>query len=186
MHICSAKFLSSLNICAVWSVFTEHSVGSQGSKALWKRAYSNILKISWTKNWKFSDKNSHTFHISAQNIACGYLLGQPHWGSSNEYPQSMFFSSFTIQEATASEIAHLRTSPKKHFCEIILKYCHWPRRRCRLKVFKGTILSILVEIQPDDVIWSKLRMTHNGRQTHGYHNSSTQACVLGWANKSEV
>ena len=24
-----------------------------------------------TKNWKFSDKNSDIFHISAQNIGCG-------------------------------------------------------------------------------------------------------------------
>ena len=28
-----------------------------------------------------------------------------------------------------------RGSPKEHFCEIILKSRHWPRRRCRLKVF---------------------------------------------------
>ena len=27
-----------------------------------------------TKNWKFSDKNSDIFHISAQNIDCGYSL----------------------------------------------------------------------------------------------------------------
>ena len=40
-----------------------------------------------TKNWKFSDINSDIFHISAQNIDCGYLLEPP---SSNEYPQSMF------------------------------------------------------------------------------------------------
>ena len=25
-----------------------------------------------TKKWKFSDKNSDIFHISAQNIDCGY------------------------------------------------------------------------------------------------------------------
>ena len=25
--------------------------------------------------------------------------------------------------------------PKKHFCEIILKSGHWPRRRCHLKLF---------------------------------------------------
>ena len=29
-----------------------------------------------TKNWKFSDKNSDIFHISAQNIDCGYSLEQ--------------------------------------------------------------------------------------------------------------
>ena len=46
-----------------------------------------------TKNWKFSDKkNSDIFHISAQNIDCGYLSELPHWGGSNKYPQSMFLS----------------------------------------------------------------------------------------------
>ena len=30
-----------------------------------------------TKNWKFSDKNSDIFHISAQNIDCGYSLELP-------------------------------------------------------------------------------------------------------------
>ena len=30
------------------------------------------------------------FHISPQNIDCGYLLELPHLGSSNEYAQSMF------------------------------------------------------------------------------------------------
>ena len=39
-----------------------------------KHAYSNILKISHPKNWKFSDKNSDIFHISAKNINCGYSL----------------------------------------------------------------------------------------------------------------
>ena len=32
----------------------------------------------FTKNWKFSDKNSDLFHISAQNIDCGYSLEPPH------------------------------------------------------------------------------------------------------------
>ena len=43
-------------------------------------------------NWKFSDKNSYIFHISAQNIDCGYSLEPPRRGGSNEYPQSMFLS----------------------------------------------------------------------------------------------
>ena len=34
-----------------------------------------------SKNWRFSEKNSEIFHISAQNIDC-----------SNEYPQSMFWA----------------------------------------------------------------------------------------------
>ena len=35
-------------------------------------------------------KNSGSFHISAQNIDCGYLLEPPRRGGSNEYTQSMF------------------------------------------------------------------------------------------------
>ena len=37
-------------------------------------------------------KNSGIFHISAQNIDCGYLSEPPRRGGSNEYPQSMFLS----------------------------------------------------------------------------------------------
>ena len=32
------------------------------------------------------------FLILAQNIDCGYMLEPPHWGGSNKYPQSMFWS----------------------------------------------------------------------------------------------
>ena len=46
-----------------------------------------------TPKGKFSDKkNSDIFHISAQNIDCGYSLEPPQRGGSNEYPQSMLFS----------------------------------------------------------------------------------------------
>ena len=51
-----------------------------------KHAYSNILKILQPKKGKFSDKNSDIFHISAQNIDCGYSLEPPRRGGSNEYP----------------------------------------------------------------------------------------------------
>ena len=37
-------------------------------------------------------KKSDIFHISGQNIDCGYSLEPPRWGGSNEYPQSMFLS----------------------------------------------------------------------------------------------
>ena len=37
-------------------------------------------------------KNSGSFHISAQNIDCGYSLEPPRRGGSNEYPQSMFWA----------------------------------------------------------------------------------------------
>ena len=51
---------------------------------------TNLFKYTenfTTKTWKFSDKNSAIFHISAQKIDCGYSRG-----GSNEYPQSMIFS----------------------------------------------------------------------------------------------
>ena len=42
------------------------------------------------KNENFQLKISDIFHVSAQNIDCGYSLEPPHRGGSNEYPQSMF------------------------------------------------------------------------------------------------
>ena len=56
---------------------------------------TNLFKYTekfTTKTWKFSDKNSDIFHISAQNIDCGDSLEPPRRGGSNEYPQSMFSS----------------------------------------------------------------------------------------------
>ena len=60
-----------------------------GNVSLQKHAYSNILKILPPKNENFQIKISDIFHISAQNIDCGYLLEPPRRGGSNKYPQSM-------------------------------------------------------------------------------------------------
>ena len=60
--------------------------------SLRKHAYSNILKISPPKTESFQIKIQIFFHISAQNIDCGYPLELPRRGGSNEYPQSMFLS----------------------------------------------------------------------------------------------
>ena len=57
-----------------------------------KHAYPNILIISPLKTENFQIKNSDIFHISAQNIDCGYSLEPPRRGGSNEYPQSMCLS----------------------------------------------------------------------------------------------
>ena len=59
--------------------------------------YENIpIQIYWKfyhqKNENFQMKNSDIFHISAQNIDCGYSLEPPRWGGSNEYLQSMILS----------------------------------------------------------------------------------------------
>ena len=45
-----------------------------GKSASRKHAYSNILKISPSKTENFQIKNSDIFHVSAQNIDCGYSL----------------------------------------------------------------------------------------------------------------
>ena len=57
-----------------------------------KHAYSNVLKISAPKTENFQLKNSDIFHISAQNIDCGYSLETPRQCGSNDYPQSMCLS----------------------------------------------------------------------------------------------
>ena len=57
-----------------------------------KHAYLSKLKILPPKNENFQRKNSDIFHISAQNIDCGYSLEPPSRGGSKGYPQSMFLS----------------------------------------------------------------------------------------------
>ena len=51
-------------------------------------------KFPLQKNWNFSEKKKKLdiFHISAQNIDCGYPLEPPRRGGPNEYPQSMFYA----------------------------------------------------------------------------------------------
>ena len=57
-----------------------------------KQAYSNTLKILPPNMTNFQIKYSDIFHISAQNIDCGYSLEPPRRGGSNEYPQAMLLS----------------------------------------------------------------------------------------------
>ena len=60
-----------------------------------KHAYWNILKILQPEKENFQvkkNKTSDIFHISVQNIGCGYSLEPPRRGGSNEYPQCMFLS----------------------------------------------------------------------------------------------
>ena len=67
--------------------------------------YYNLAAVHYENtaiqiHWKFYHqklaifriKNSDIFHISAQNIDCGYSLEPPRRGGSNEYPQSMVLS----------------------------------------------------------------------------------------------
>ena len=52
------------------------------------------FRIHLHKTQKFSDKTPDIFHVSAQNIDCGFSLEppRPRRGGSNEYPQSMFWA----------------------------------------------------------------------------------------------
>ena len=49
-------------------------------------------KFHLQKPYIFRLKTLIFFHISAQNIDCGYSLEPPRWGGSNEYPQTMFLA----------------------------------------------------------------------------------------------
>ena len=74
--------------CRVWCVLAHfHYLQTKEwmSSTKWQPNFT-------ARKWKFSDKNTDIFHISAQNIDCGYLLEAPLQRSSNEYPQSMFLS----------------------------------------------------------------------------------------------
>ena len=59
----------------------------------WKlKTFKWKILVVFIKKWKFSDKNSNIFHISAQNIDSGHWLEPPRRGGSNKYPQSMSLS----------------------------------------------------------------------------------------------
>ena len=81
--------LSSAEICIppcaleyplYFSLLTKYDESS-----IMKRHLFNSIENFTAKNWKFSDKNSDIFHISAKNIDCGFSLELPCWGSSNKY-----------------------------------------------------------------------------------------------------
>ena len=79
------KCLRTCAICDVW----------YDSKAQFRLVISTTCLFKYIENfiskyWNFLDKNSDIFHITAQNIDCGYSLEPPRRGGSNEYTQSMF------------------------------------------------------------------------------------------------
>ena len=52
--------------------------------------FKNTGNFTTKKNENYQIKNSDIFHISAQNIDCGYLLEPPRRGGSNEYHNLCF------------------------------------------------------------------------------------------------
>ena len=89
LSIYSANENKNINVCKLNQIHCRNTVMI---KSLRKHAYSNILKILPPEKENFQIKNSDIFHISAQNIDCGYSLEPPRRSGSNEYPQSMFLS----------------------------------------------------------------------------------------------
>ena len=72
--------------CFQFCEYVRCSVGSHYENTPIQKYKENFT----SKNWKFSDKKSDIFHISAQNIDCGYPLERR--GGSNEYQLSLFLS----------------------------------------------------------------------------------------------
>ena len=81
--LCLDLSVQTRRVCTVvWSNRPYPSVPLEilDTVSLRKYAYWNILKILPPKNEKNSDKYSDIFHISAQNIDCGYSLDPPRRG----------------------------------------------------------------------------------------------------------
>ena len=92
--------------CAVWceSAYFAHArrhfvawFGPLTAASLWGMTlrihiYSNIYKISPPKTENFQIKISDIFHISDQNIDCGYSLESPWRGGSKEYYNLCFWA----------------------------------------------------------------------------------------------
>ena len=90
-------YLSIISIHTAWSGSLQQTnvtlIKVFGSlQYITKTRLFKYLENFTTKNWNFLDKHSDIFHISAQNIDCGYSLEPPRRGSSNEYPQAMILS----------------------------------------------------------------------------------------------
>ena len=60
------------------------------SGAITKTCLFKYVENFTTQKGKFSDKRSDVFHITAQNIDCGYSLEPPQQGGSNEYHNLCF------------------------------------------------------------------------------------------------
>ena len=80
------------SFCLTWSIGTPEDRFSSDEAHITKTRLFEYIENFTSKNWKFSDKNSDSFHTSAQNIDCMYSLEPPRRGGSNEYPQSIFWA----------------------------------------------------------------------------------------------
>ena len=82
-----------------------HEARTQENQKIWPRWARPQTFITKTYLYNFDPLKPHfyivklgftgvyiIFHISAQNVDCGYSLDPPRRGGSNEYPQSMFWA----------------------------------------------------------------------------------------------
>ena len=60
--------------------------GTRGNLAVTKTRLFKYIENFTSKTENFQIKHSDIFHISAQNIDCGFSLEPPQRGGSNEYP----------------------------------------------------------------------------------------------------
>ena len=80
----ATKILIRLRKHTSWNWHTQHTSHYENTPIQIYRKF-RLQKLK-----SFRQKNSDIFHISAQNIDCGYSLEPPRRGSSNEYPQFIF------------------------------------------------------------------------------------------------
>ena len=67
------------NICTLEETPGRHAIfitKTRHTNFITKTRLFKYIENSTTKTWKFSDKNSDIFHISAQNIDCGYYVSE--------------------------------------------------------------------------------------------------------------
>ena len=64
----------------------------QAGRSITKACIYKYTENFTNKKGNFSDKTFWYFHISSQNIICGYSLEPPQRGGSNAYPQSTFLA----------------------------------------------------------------------------------------------
>ena len=108
--------------------------------------YENTpIQIYWEfchqKIENFQMKNSNIFHISVQNIDCGYSLEPPRRGGSNEYPQSMFW-------AEIWKITYTHCKPQFY-------YIKWGLRGSKL--YRYVFVMMLTVYEPSlDSLWTCL------------------------------
>ena len=91
-YVAFALFLFVLYLSFLWCLEKSvlHDCGFSWISIMKTCLFKYIENFTTIKIENFQIKNPDIFHISAQNIDCGYSLEPPRRGGSNKYPQSLF------------------------------------------------------------------------------------------------